>query len=236
MINSFPIDDIEKTWDYIAESFDKTRRYPWPVVTNFIDALDSNFIIGDFGCGNGRHSLYAAVKGFNVISFDISMSLLSILDKKISTSNQNARIQLLHGSMVQIPLKDCCIDAGIAIASIHNIPNHENRVFALKEIFRVLKPKGKVLVSVWSKNQDRYRKSLQNVNQNDHFINDFKSGDTIIFWNQDKLHIPRYYHFYDKNELKKDIQKAGFEILTIKDVSLSSKNEIDNYFASIMKP
>jgi ubiquinone/menaquinone biosynthesis C-methylase UbiE len=220
--------NIEQTWDCIAQSFDKTRKMPWTACVQFIRKLNSNSIIGDFGCGNGRHTLPCAKHCKRVIALDLSSNLLNIVkDKTYLQHYQN--VSVIHASLTNLPIRDNYFDAIIAIASIHNIPYKKNRVASLREIFRVLKKDGKALITVWSKNQEKFQdfKKIQKKKTIE--------SDQYIYWNQDNLHIPRYYHLYDKEELFQDITHAGFNNIHIDELSIANKKNTDNYFAYVVK-
>lgn len=63
-----------------------------------------------------------------------------------------------------LPFRDECFDAGLSIAVIHHFATTERRVAALKELARVLRIGGRLMVSVWAMEQ-RHRKVLQHTNQ-----------------------------------------------------------------------
>ncbi|OYT29791.1 ubiquinone/menaquinone biosynthesis protein [Thermoplasmatales archaeon ex4572_165] len=196
---------IQDTWDDIAFSFDKTRKKPWKQCIDFIDKLPIDSVVGDFACGNGRHSLEMADQCKKIIGIDISKKLLLILKKKIMIK-QN--IELMHGNLINIPLTNHCLDAVIYIAAIHK---------------------------VWSRHQEKFKdadKNLEKININKEFL---EPGDVFIYWNQDNLHIPRYYHLYDKEEIKDELIQTGFKILSINEEYISSKDKPDNYFIMVEK-
>jgi len=222
---------IQDTWDDIAISFDKTRKKPWKQCIDFIDKLPLDSIVGDFACGNGRHIIEMTDYCRKIIGIDISKKLLLILKKKILTQH----IELLHGNLINIPLNDHCLDAVIYIAAIHNIPKKENRLKSLKELHRVLKTDGKALISVWSRHQEKFKdadKNFEKTNINKDFL---EPGDIFIYWNQNNLHIPRYYHLYDKEEIKDELLQSGFKIISITKENISSKDKPDNYFIIVQK-
>jgi alkylated DNA repair protein alkB family protein 8 len=49
--------DIQNVYDNIAKDFDRTRYKIWPEIKKFINNLDSNSLVGDIGCGNGKNML-----------------------------------------------------------------------------------------------------------------------------------------------------------------------------------
>jgi len=62
-----------------------------------------------------------------------------------------------------LPFRDECFDAGLSIAVIHHFATTERRVAALKELARVLRIGGKLMVSVWAMEQ-RHRKVSSSTN------------------------------------------------------------------------
>jgi len=220
----------EKTWDIIAKSFNQTRRKPWKECLDFIEKLPKETIVADIGCGNGRHLIPFAKKLKKVIGVDLSKELLDIVKEKLDFEKIK-NVTLIHADVANIPLDDESVDAAIYIAALHNIKGKNNRIKSLKELKRILKKNGVAQISVWSRWQDRYRKHFFKK----WFIRKGSSefGDIDIYWRQNGLNIPRFYHLYDKKEFQRDLVEAGFKIVEIKDVKMHSKRYADNYFAIV---
>ena len=68
-----------------------------------------------------------------------------------------------------LPYRDESIDALLSIAVIHHIATAERRVHALRELARVLRVGGRVMISVWAMEQ-KYRK--------------FESQDVLLPWHK----------------------------------------------------
>ncbi|UCD13022.1 MAG: class I SAM-dependent methyltransferase [Thermoplasmatales archaeon] len=227
MVNN-QIKKAEETWDAIAESFDVTRRKPWPQCIDFINELPKSHTVADIGCGNGRHLLPCAERCKNVIGLDISQNLLNIAKNKIKSLNN---VALIHANMVEIPLKDGTMDSILCIASLHNIKGRDERIRSLKEVHRILKNGGRALISVWSRWQDKYKMHyLKKL-----FLNEEEFGDIEIYWRQHNLNIPRFYHLYSKREFVRDLNQVRLEIEKIQSVKLHSTLSADNYFAVVRK-
>jgi len=222
----------EETWDSIAESFDLTRRKPWKQCIDFIDTLSRTDMVVDLGCGNGRHLISCAEHCKEVVGLDISKELLSITKKKLEEKNLENTI-LLHADMTNIPLKNDTVDSILFIAALHNIKVKDKRIQSLKEVKRVLKKDGTALISVWSRWQDKYGKYFLKKWFTKKGQTEF--GDIDIYWKQQGLDIPRFYHLYSKKEFISDIRLAGLEIEKIQDIKLHSKKHPDNYFAIVKK-
>lgn len=223
--------DMEDTWDTIADSFDKTRRNPWNQCLEYISGLDPSFMVADLGCGNGRHTIPCLKQCKQVIGIDISKNLLSIVKEKTNSVGNN--IHFIHANLIDIPLQDEIIDAALYIAALHNIPKKEQRLQSLKELFRILKQGSTALITVWSRWQDKFQQGLEtNKNSMKYY---FENGDIEIYWRQDKLNIPRYYHLYDKDEFQNELENSGFLIKKITEEYISFKEKSDNYFAYVQK-
>ena len=75
----------------------------------------------------------------------------------------------MHCDNLNLPMKDESLDAALSIAVIHHIATVERRVRALRELARVLRVGGKVMISVWAMEQ-KHRK--------------FGSQDVLIPWHR----------------------------------------------------
>jgi len=220
--------DNEKTWDIIAKSFDKTRSKPWIQCIDFINNLPENYIVADIACGNGRHLIPCAKRCKKVIGVDISNELLKIVMDKLKKEKID-NVELIHSSVLDLPLQENSIDAVLFIAALHNIKGRETRIHSLREVKRILRKNGKALISVWNRWQDKYRKEF--FKRWFTHIGRGEFGDIDIYWRQHGLDIPRFYHLYSKKEFLKDLKEAGLKILNIEDVKIHSERYPDNFFA-----
>jgi ubiquinone/menaquinone biosynthesis C-methylase UbiE len=222
----------EDTWNAIAKSFDSTRSKPWTESIDFIENLSMDSLVVDVGCGNGRHLIPCADRCKKVIGFDVSKELLIIVQKKICKKKLN-NVDLIHSDAVNIPLKKNSVDAVLFIATLHNISERYRRIQSLREIYRILKPDGKAIISVWSRWQDRFRHQFLKKCFTGSRKNEF--GDTYIHWRQHGLNIPRFYHLYSKREFLSDLYKADLEIIKFREVKIHSKKHPDNYFTIVKR-
>ncbi|MDG6217958.1 MAG: class I SAM-dependent methyltransferase [Candidatus Thermoplasmatota archaeon] len=222
------IQESMDTWNTIAESFHQTRKHPWDFCSQYIRSLPLNTINADLGCGNGRHLILLANKSKQVIGLDISEQLIRITKTVIQKQNIT-NTTLVQGDLCQLPFKSNSLDHVLYIAALHNIRKKKNRITSLKELYRVLKPGGTALVSVWSRNQERFQNKHLEKNK------DGEPGDVLMYWTQHKLHVPRFYHLYQKEEFINDIQKATFTIQRVEETHISSQESADNYYAILAK-
>ncbi len=221
----------EKTWDILAPNFDNTRQKPWKIVLDFIQTLPSQSQVIDVGCGNGRHILPCAQHCASVIGFDLSYNLLKIAKNKTQKVQYNNTF-FIHGTVTHLPFKDNSFDVILFIAALHNIKERKQRLQSLQEIYRILKPQGCGLISVWSRWQKRYRL---------YFLKEVilrrqqEFGDIEIPWRQQTSSIPRFYHLYSKSEFGKDITRSGFTLQKMIHEKIKGKPNVNNFFAFIKK-
>ena len=100
----------------------------------------------DLGCGTGRHLLFFSKKGFDVYGLDGSPKGLEIAknwldEEKLSAKLTHQRIDL------KFPYENDFFDVIISIQVIHHNLMKEI-LFSVKEIERVLKPKGFIFITV----------------------------------------------------------------------------------------
>lgn len=224
------LDISEKTWDAIADSFDLTRKKPWKQVVSFIQSIAPIDNLLDIGCGNGRHIISSSSMVKNVIGIDISTNLLKITKRHI-LKQEIRNVSLIHASSLDIPIASNSVDVILYIASLHNISGQTNRLISLRELRRILKSQGKAMISVWSQDQPRFKKQIQQSVQSQNS----EMGDIFVHWRQHDLNVPRFYHLYNKKEFIEDIRKARLRIINIEEIQLSSKTVNDNYFAIVEK-
>jgi len=159
--------------------FDYNRRV-WPEVIDYAEHVSGKIL--DLGCGNGNLTLYIKNKGLNIVGVDKSQELLDIAKKK-------CKAQFVKADMTELPFKDNEFDCILAIAIFHHLETEEARIKALDEMKRVLKPDGRIFLSVWAKYEGQ--------------------GGKIIKWDNEE----RYYYFFKEKELKDLIKKAGFNVI-----------------------
>jgi SAM-dependent methyltransferase len=196
-------EELEKTYvknvyEDIAIHFDVTRQYKWDWVEKFRCNYKDTDLIYDIGCGNGRNM------GKNTIGIDNCRSFLDIC--------RNNNLKVKEGCMTLLPLKDKSGDAIQCIATFHHLSNEERRLKGLEEMKRVLKPKSRILLSVWSKKQPKQIKRI------------FNYGDNYVPWTTTSGEVyRRYYYIFRIDEIKELFEKVNLKVI---EHSWSFGNEI----------
>ena len=186
---------VKNVYDQISKSFDNTRYRPWTCVESFLDNIPAGSVIGDIGCGNGKNMLYK--KDCTNIGCDFSKNLVSICLKK--------GLNVIHGDILNIPFKDNTFDYTICIAVLHHLSTNEKREKAIKELQRITKQNGKILILVWALEQEKDSRRK------------FTKQENLVDWKDNKGNLlgKRYYYVFKKNELESyidaNIEKSFYE-------------------------
>ncbi len=184
---------IRETYDRIASSYAATRTRPWPEVLEFVATLPPRSAILDIGCGHGRHAKPAAQAGHRVVCVDLCRPLLAI-GNDTSAKAMTARIEWVVGDATSLPIRGSTFDAALYVAVLHHLPSREDRVAALAEVRRVLRPSGRAFISVWAKDNP-YLRDVVGLRLED---------DVEVPWHlPDGTAVPRFYHLFSESELER---------------------------------
>ncbi len=173
---------VKSIYENIATNFSDKRYSSWDWIDNFINIYPKKSKILDIGCGNGRN-----MKNINYIFYGVDNCSNFIELAKQVTPN------VFLCEMTNLPFPDNYFDAIISIASFHHLSTIERRNECLKEMKRVLKPNGKILLSIWSKNQSHNKK----------LDNKFEYGINMVPWKDNKGNVMgnRYYYIFQIEEI-----------------------------------
>jgi len=203
--------DIEELYDKIAEHFDATRYSLWPAVVDFLQGIDAESRILDVGCGNGKY--LSVRKDCEVHACDVCPKLVEIAKKK----HTHANVIVANG--MALPYFDKTFDVVTSIAVLHHIRSESGRDYFIQELMRVVKPGGKVYITVWATDAAKNKPKWIHVGNGDYHIPwTTKTGEIYM----------RYYHLYSREELE--------DIIKRRDLNADVTFESDNWHIEIRKP
>lgn len=132
-----------------AESEDAERRKSAPQIAEISRHIDGSTVILDLGCGYGRIAKYLLprreIGGY--IGVDSSIQMLKLFKDRYdrSAAEQRTPALFVNSDIAALPVKDGSID--LVVVSAVFLHNHKPIVRqAIDEVWRVLKPGGKLLV------------------------------------------------------------------------------------------
>lgn len=142
-------DNISHRYDFLNHflslGIDKSWRKK---AIRILEPLHPQYIL-DVATGTGDFALQALVlKPKQITGIDISEGMLEIGRKKVRDRNLSAIIDLIHGDSENLPFEENKFDA---VTVAFGVRNFENLKRGMREICRVLKPGGTLVVLEFSK-------------------------------------------------------------------------------------
>lgn len=123
---------------------------PRPRIFEFL-SIKGDEIILDAGAGSGFYSLAIAKKmaSGKVISVDISREMLTSLEKQAKRGHLLDYIDIRLGDCAKLPIENNTVDKAITVLVWHDMNMPNSAEVASQELYRVLKPGGKVVAAEW---------------------------------------------------------------------------------------
>ena len=153
---------MNKTTQNLWENLHKQNRfrpkYPSEMVVQFVFRnfnRDGKTKVLDLGCGAGRHVYFMANENIDTYGTDISKDGIEYTKTILKQHGLDADLKV--ASVDNIPYKDNYFDGIICSGVLCYCDSNELKE-AAKEIFRVLKPNGKVIINTRNTKDYRYGK------------------------------------------------------------------------------
>jgi len=220
-------DDYNK----IADTFNRTRDWIPPDFTILEKYINKKEKILDLGCGNGRFSEIVGNKA-DYYGVDVSEKLIKIAKEKYLDGKFTVSESLI------LPFENNFFDKVFCLAVLHHIPSKKFRKDFLREIKRVLKPGGKLILTVWDLNENSKAKRLLFKYTLLKLIGKSKFDRRDIFYpwknSRGKTLIQRYVHIFSEKELERLVRSIGFIIKEKRVLKRSEKGK--NIFLIAQKP
>lgn len=100
----------------------------------------------DIGSGTGNYAIWLAKKGLEVTAIDESREMITIAKKKAEKDNLNIHLYLGKGE--SLPFSQNSFDLVVSVTTIEFV---DNPAQVLREAIRVLKPGGRLVIGVLTK-------------------------------------------------------------------------------------
>jgi ubiquinone/menaquinone biosynthesis C-methylase UbiE len=183
------ISDVQSSYDRIADEYtrhisDELRHKPLDcsLLDRFAESVRNEGLACDLGCGPGHIARYLQERGIQVCGMDLSQGMIE------QARQLNSAIEFYQGDMRELPVKD---NSWAGIAAFYAIVNLSapDLIQALREMMRVLKPGGRLLLSF-------------------HTGDDTSQMEEELWGNQ----IALEFYFFRVSTVAGYIRNAGFEI------------------------
>ena len=155
----------------------------------------------DAGCGTSNLSVRLENLGANVVGTDYSLEGL-----KIGKSKSAGITLLMNDLNINLPFKDCSFDKIVSCNTLYLLPT-ENLPSVYKEIYRVLKPGGKVVITNLTREFKPYKIYFNHIREYSRKFGRLETAFSII-----KLFIPTVKMFYYSSYIQKN-SNHGFNFV-----------------------
>jgi ubiquinone/menaquinone biosynthesis C-methylase UbiE len=149
----------------------------------------------NIGCGQGA-DFQPFKDSFELHGVDFSPEMIKQAHRYAQKYGFKAKLTVADAGSLPYPADS--FDWAIAVAIYHHIEGGQDRLAALEELRRVLKPGGQAFVTVWNRWQPRFWLSRHEV---------------MVPWRQRGEALYRYYHLFSFHEMEKLIREAGLSIM-----------------------
>jgi 2-polyprenyl-3-methyl-5-hydroxy-6-metoxy-1,4-benzoquinol methylase len=204
---------VRNNYEEIAESFDETREKPiWPPLLELLKKVGRGERVLDVGCGNGRLLKGLSEQGAEYVGVDQSRRLIDICRQKYP----KGKFECLDVANLGA-LSEYDFDWVFCVAVLHHLPGFDQRLNALKQLKNKIKDNGKVVVTVWNMwSEDKFRNMIWKF-----FLlklmrrNTMDFGDVLFDWKRGGVTSKRYYHAFQRHELKRLVRSSGLRVENI---------------------
>lgn len=155
-------------------------------VVDFTSARSGSRIL-DVGTGTGKQAFAFAEMGHDIVGIDLSEAMLNVARK----NNNHENVKFMIADAATLPFEDNQFDVSCASFALHDMLS-TIREKALKEMVRVTKPKGTIMIVDYTLPENRIGGFMMY-----HFI---------------KLYEGKYYVEFIKSDLEALLEKTGIMI------------------------
>ncbi len=190
------VNNQDSVFNQIASGWYNFRH--WSIFGNELKTLAKRWQKGrllNLGCAHGPDFL-PFIDSFELYGIDFSLEMLKLARRYSLKFNFYAELSL--ADVRQLPYTDNVFDWAISVATYHHIEGEHERLTALNELRRVLKPGGEAFITVWNRWQPGFW---------------LKPKEVYIPWHKKDKTLYRYYYLFSYTELEKLARKAGFQVI-----------------------
>lgn len=180
IVPAFTFDFLTPFYDPITELIGFGQSFKERVI-RLLELRNGESLI-DIGCGTGSLLIPAKLKypKSRIVGIDPDQIVLDIASKKISKNN--VEVELIKAYGEKIPFESSTFDASVSVLVFHHVPA-EIKKQIIKEVYRILKPKGRFLLADFGKPHNLLWKILLKlaIFEEGKYIQDNLSGKIPIF-------------------------------------------------------
>ena len=204
------LEKTRKDYDLTVDDYTRSRSFIPEDIVSLIDYAVPGDRILDSGCASGRLYETFVQKKVDYFGADLSGKMI----ERAITNHPAGRFQVADSRF--LPFTENYFDKVYSISVIHNIPSEKFRQQYLRELKRVLKPDGLLILRVWDfwERKAMPRLFFQALARKIFGKEKTDLFDVFVPWKNSagQTVTERYFHCFTKRELEKTIKETGFKI------------------------
>lgn len=224
----------ESYWEKVSGNNIPSSLDLYPVIHSYL--RESSKIL-DIGCGFGKISLELASSGYSVTGIDVNVEAIRLSDtaaKDLDANNIDEKAGFVVGNASDLPFQESSFDLAVMQAFLTTVPDTQERVRMIQEVFRVLKSGGYLYLVEFGQNWhlQLYRKR---------YLQDFpvtKEEGSFLVRNPGTGEVEFVAHHFTEKELVFLLVDSGFEIdyFRIEELRTKNGNKILGFVIVAKKP
>ncbi len=208
----------ENFYSQFAHSFSETRSSGSGRLDRVLTYLPSGARVLDVGCGNGRlvERLEREGRAVTYVGVDAVPELIAIAETRrahLHLSTAELRVADITAPGWTRDLPHAPFDVVVALAVLHHIPSHEQRVQLLRDIHAVVKPGGTFVMTNWHfARNERMRHKMVDWATVGIDERELEPGDALLHWKRGGTGY-RYCHLLTQAEVKDLAAASGLTVV-----------------------
>jgi alkylated DNA repair protein alkB family protein 8 len=195
-------DHVFRVYDNIAVHWNHTRgkrKVHWHRVKTYLEALPKGSWLADIGAGDGKY--FGLNPDLFLLGCDRSVKLLEV--------SYDKAYEVFCCDAVKLPLRSDIFDATLCIAVLHHLATIDRRVAAIRELVRITRPGGSVMIQAWAMEQGGDSKRQ------------FEEQEVMVPW---KL-VPRFFQNDNKDEKEEKEVKIKQNVIVKQNIPCRNWNK-----------
>lgn len=187
---------------------DLVRLRTWDILDRFLPA---GCAVADIGGGPGTHAAYLAGRGHQVALFDPIERHVDAARRR-SAAGPEAAFEARIADARHLPLPDRSVDVALLMGPLYHLVDAEQRLLALREAARILRPGGHILAEVITRHAWVIEATVRDLLSEPGIWEDFERNVTTGL-SQDPDQTPDgsfFAYFHRPDELEAELRAAGF--------------------------
>jgi len=148
-IQKFYDDNVHREWERLGSRHRTEFAVSLRALKEYLPSPPLKVI--DIGGGPGRYSLALAKNGYRVTLVDLSAGNLVFASKKAQAAGLQLDHSLQANAMDLSEFPDESFDAAVMMGPLYHLLSYEERILALREAVRILKPGGLIFAAFLSR-------------------------------------------------------------------------------------